>query len=58
MAEETYDITIGARVSKRQHEMLLAEQKRLGKLSGIEPSLNEVVRLLIERGLVANGKKR
>ena len=57
MAEETYDITIGARVSKRQHELLLAEQKRLGRLSGIDPSLNEVVRLLIERGL-ANGKKR
>ena len=57
MAEETYDITIGARVSKRQHELLLAEQKRLGRLSGIDPSLNEGVRLLIERGL-ANGKKR
>ena len=51
MPEETYDIVLGARVSKRLNEKILAEQRRIAKLTGIKPSINEVVRLLLERGL-------
>jgi hypothetical protein len=58
MAEETYDIVLGARVSKRINAKILAEQRRLTKLTGIRPSLNEVVRLLLEKGLEANGRRR
>jgi len=56
--EETYDIVLGARVSKRIQDKILAEQQRVAKMSGIKPSINEVVRMLIERGLEANGKRR
>jgi hypothetical protein len=46
------------RISKRLHAEIVAEQQRLKKLTGgIEPSLVDVIRMLIERGL-ANGKKR
>lgn len=54
MAEETYDIVLGARVSKRINDEIVAEQQRIAKMSGIKPSINEVVRMLIERGLKAN----
>jgi len=55
---ETFDITLGARVSRRIHAKVLAEQERIGKLTGIKPSINEVVRLLLERGLEASGKRK
>jgi hypothetical protein len=56
MAEET--VVMGARVPKSLHTKLVAEQQRIAKLTGIEPSLNEVTRMLLERGLEANGKRR
>lgn len=49
---------LGARIGKQLHAKILAEQQRLAKMTGIKPSINEIVRLLIERGLEANGKKR
>ena len=64
MAEETYDIILGARVSKRLNNKILAEQGRLTKMTGIKPSINEVVRMLLERALdtgnveFKNGKRR
>jgi hypothetical protein len=58
MPEETYDIVLGARVSKRIRDRILVEQGRIAKANGIKPSLNEVVRLLIERGLEAKGRRR
>lgn len=58
MAEEHYDIVLGARVSKQMQGKIFLEQSRLQKLTGIKPSLNEVVRLLLEKGLEASGKKR
>jgi hypothetical protein len=58
MPEETYDIVLGARISKRIQDKILAEQERIGKLSGIKPSINEVVRMLIEKGLEVSGKRR
>jgi hypothetical protein len=51
---ETQDVVISGRVSKRLHAKIIAEQQRISKLSGIEPSINEVVRLLLERGLKAD----
>jgi hypothetical protein len=55
---ETQDVVISGRVSKRLFAEILVEQQRIAKLSGIEPSINEVVRLLLERGLKSNGKRR
>jgi hypothetical protein len=51
---ETYDVVLGARVSKRLQAKILAEKRRLGRVTGIEPSINEVVRMLIEKGLKSN----
>ncbi len=45
-----------ARVSKEIHERIVQQQKEAKRLTGIEPSVAEVVKMLIERGL-ANGKK-
>lgn len=58
MPYETETVVMGARVPKSLHAALIAEQKRIAKLTGIEPSLNEVTRMLLERGLEANGKRR
>ncbi len=57
--EETQDVILGSmRISKRLHAEVVAEQQRLKKLTGgIEPTLVDVIRMLIERGL-ANGRKR
>ncbi len=57
MTAETYDIVLGARVSKRIRDRILGEQSRIAKVSGIRPSLNEVVRLLIESGLDARKRR-
>jgi len=51
--EERHEIVLGARVGKNLHAKILAEQQRLAKMTGIKPSINEVVRLLIEKGLGA-----
>lgn len=56
--EERQEIVLGARVGKSLHSKILAEQQRLAKMTGIKPSINEVVRVLIERGLGTSGKKR
>lgn len=49
---------MGARVPKRLHAEIVAKQRRIAKLTGIEPSLNEVVQMLLERGLKADEKRR
>lgn len=49
---------MGARVPRQLHARLVVEQRRIAKLTGIEPSLNEVVQMLLERGLDANRSKR
>jgi len=59
MTTETHDIAIGLRVNKRLYAELIAEQQRIEKLSGgIKPSITEVARMLLERGLAANGRRR
>ena len=54
---EKQEIVMGARVSKRIYDRVVAEQLRIEKQTGIRPSINEVVRMLLERGLDSNGKK-
>ena len=49
---------LGVRVSKRLHAKILAEQRRISKLAGVKPSINAVVRMILESGLQANGKSR
>jgi hypothetical protein len=65
MTEETYDIVLGARVSKRLNDKILDVQHGFVKRTGVKPSLNEIVRMLLEKGLevyertdVANAKRR
>ena len=49
-------MVMSMRLSTRLHNEIAVEQQRLKKLTNIEPSFVEVMRMLIERGL-ANGKK-
>jgi hypothetical protein len=56
--EERQEIVLGARIGRRLQAKILTEQQRLAKMTGIKPSINEVVRLLIEKGLGANGKRK
>jgi hypothetical protein len=49
-------VQVFARVSKEIHDRIVQQQKEAKRLTGIEPSVAEVVKMLIERGL-ANGKK-
>jgi hypothetical protein len=58
MAENSETIVMGARVPKQLHAEIVAKQQRIAKLTGIEPSLNEVVRMLLEKGLKVEGKRR
>jgi len=51
------DIQIAARVSKALHARIVKQQQEAKRLTGIEPSISDVVRLLLERGLDANGKR-
>jgi hypothetical protein len=44
---------IQTRVSSRILKKIVAEQRRIAKLSGDKPSIAKVVRILIERGLHA-----
>jgi len=46
-----HDIQIAARVSKPLYERIIQRQKEAKKLTGIEPSISDVIRLLLERGL-------
>ena len=55
---ETQNITIGARVRERLFAKIVAEQQRITKLAGEKPSINAVVRIILERGLQKNGKRR
>lgn len=58
MTREAYEIFLGARVTKRMNAEILKEQKRLTKSTGLKPSINEVVRLLIGYGLEATAGRR
>lgn len=51
------DYRLGTPIDGNLHTKLVEEQKRIEKLTGIEPTLNDVVRMLLQKGLDA-GKKR
>jgi hypothetical protein len=50
-------VVMGARIPKQLHTRIVAEQQRVAKLTGIEPSLNEVVQMLLERALAKRQSK-
>jgi hypothetical protein len=50
--EETTDsIQVGIRMNKSLHDKLVKRQQEAKKMTGFEPSIADVIRLLIERGL-------
>lgn len=55
MTTETQDVQIAARVSPTLYSKIVEHQKAVEKLTGIEPSISEIVRLLVERGLESSG---
>ena len=56
--ENEAEIQIAARVSKTTHAKLMERQREVKKLTGFEPSISAVVRLLLEEALDQKGKKR
>lgn len=50
MATEGNSIQVGIRMSKALYEKLVRKQQEAKRLTGFEPSIAEVIRLLIERG--------
>lgn len=52
-----HDVPIAARVSKSLYGQIVKRQQEAKRLTGIEPSISDVIRLLLERGLQTNGKK-
>ena len=51
----THDIQIAARVSKPIYDKILKRQQEAKRLTGIEPSISEVVRAMLEE---AAGERR
>ena len=56
--EEGQGVQLAFRVNQTLYDKMLKKQQDAKRLTGFEPSLSEVARQLIERGLEANGKKR
>ena len=57
MDSET-EIQIATRISKSLHAKLLERQKEVKKLTGFEPSISAVVRLLLEEAFEPKKGKR
>jgi len=55
--DETHDIQIASRVSKTVYDRLLRHQQKVKQLTGIEPSVSEIVRALVEKGLDVKGAR-
>jgi hypothetical protein len=55
--KERQDVLIGVRVGKKLHAKIVAEQRNVSKTTGLEPSINEIVRMLIEKGLAGERKR-
>lgn len=56
--ENEAEVQIWARVSKSTHAKILERQKEAKKLTGIEPSVGAVVRVMLEEAAEAKGRKR
>ena len=47
MTTDTYDIQIASRVSKALYAKIVERQQEAKRLTGIEPSISEVVRAMV-----------
>jgi len=56
--ENDSEVQIASRVSKSLHAKLLERQKEVKKLTGYEPSISAVVRLLLEEAFEPKARKR
>jgi hypothetical protein len=54
--EET-SIQVGVRLSQALYNRLVKRQQEAKKLTGFEPTLSDVVRLLLEQGLETKKKR-
>ena len=52
------DVAISARVSPATYAKIVERQQELKRTTGVEASLSQIIRSLVERGLEANGKRR
>lgn len=48
-------VPISIRLPRGVYEAVLAEQRRMQSMTGIEPSLNAVLVTIVERGLLKGG---
>jgi hypothetical protein len=56
--ENEPEVQIATRVSKAVYVRIQERQKEAKKLTGIEPSISAVARLLLEEATTGNGRKR
>lgn len=52
------DILISTRVSGSQYDKILKRQRKLKELTGIEPSVSAVLRVMIEEATANDEKKK
>jgi len=52
------DVAISARVSPATYAKIVERQQELKRTTGVEASLSQIIRSLVEKGLEANGKRR
>lgn len=56
--ENEPEVQVGTRVSKSTYAKIQERQKRAKEMTGIEPSVSAVVRVLLEEATAGNGRKR
>ena len=56
--DEKQDVQLGLRITKTMQTRIEKEQTRVKDLTGVDASISDIARMLIEKGLEANGKKR
>lgn len=56
--DEKQDVQLGVRITESMQTKIKKEQQKIKDLTGIDASISDVARMLIEKGLEANGKKR
>jgi hypothetical protein len=55
---ESNEVQVAARVSRSLHAKIIKRQVDAKRLTGIEPSISEVVRAMLEEAATGNGKRR
>ena len=56
--DEKQDVQLGVRITESMQAKIKKEQQKIKDLTGIDASISDVARMLIEKGLEANGKRR